>query len=121
MQQMENITQEIPVLTVPESETDSHWKFIPNVAQYKGADWSNCVGIAHRLTVEQAKVLADSNPEITFFFYVKGYSMVLENTEVSPAIARIFHHGDAVFFSGNPNQAIWWGSAVDLADGYVKQ
>ena len=30
---------------------------------------------------------------------------------------RVFHHGDAVFFSGTP----YWGKAGGYADGYVRK
>ena len=77
-------------------------------------DCGNVVSIAKNISVEDAKQIADDNPEITFFSYTKGYQMVLEKQDGS---YRIFHHGDTVFFSGEPR----WGSAPDLADVYVKQ
>lgn len=39
--------------------------------------------------------------------------LVLNSPEGEP---RIFHHGDAVFFKGEP----WWGEANGLVDGYVR-
>lgn len=110
------IANDIPDIIHNEDETKSNYQLIKDVAQYKLADWSNVIGRARNVTIEQAKKIADADPNITFFFYLKGFQMVLENTTVNPAFARVFHHGDAVFFSGTP----WWGSAPGLADGYVK-
>lgn len=93
---------------------DPNYELISDVAQYKQGDWSQVIGRASNVTVEQAKNIADANPAITYFFYVKGYSMVLETTSNE---ARFFSYGDAVFFSGTP----WWGTAPGLADGYVKK
>lgn len=107
----ENITQEIPEIIAPAIEG---FQKVPNVAQYKEADWSQVVGIARNISVREAQMIANSNPDITFFFYTKGGQMVLEKQDGS---YRVFRHGDAVFFSGKP----WWGSAPGLADGYVKE
>lgn len=107
---LKDITDEIPEVTVE----NSGFQKIPNVAQYKEADWSHAVGIARNVTLHEAFEIANSNPEITFFFYTKGFQMVLEKTDGS---YRVFRHGDTVFFSGEP----WWGSAPGLADGYIKQ
>lgn len=108
---------EMPTITFNEEIIDSNYEFKKNVAQYKMADWSQLIGRVKNVTVEQAKKIADANPEITFFFYVKGGRMILENNDANPPYARVFHHGDAVFFSGTP----WWGSAPGLADGYIKK
>lgn len=118
---IEDITNEIPEIESESQSMDSFWDFLPDAAQYKAADWSTCIGIAHNVTSFQAKEIANNNPEITFFFYVKGLCMVLENTNVNPNYVRIFHHGDAVFFTGNPDEVAVWGTASGLADGYVKQ
>jgi len=83
---------------------------VADVAQYGEADWNNVLGISHNISLETAKKIADENPAITYFFYMKGWRMVL------PSKGR-FLQGDAVFFSGTP----WWGSAEGFADGYVKQ
>lgn len=87
---------------------------IPDVAQYKWADWSNLVKIEKGITLEQAKAIAGSDSNINFFFYTKGGQMVLESQDWSSF--KIFQHGDVAFFSGEP----WWGSAPGLADGYIK-
>lgn len=104
-----DITDEIPVIN-----NIGGYEKIEDVAQYGHADWSNVIGIAKGITVEEAKKIADESPEITFFFYTKGYQMVLESEDGS---YRVFKHGDTVFFSGEP----WWGSAPGLADGYIKK
>ena len=106
----QDITHEIPSIQV----SANGFKKIPDVAQYKEADWSNALGIARSISLSDAFKIAADNPEITFFFYTKGYQMVLEKTD---GTYRVFRHGDAVFFSGEP----WWGTAPGLADGYVKE
>lgn len=90
------------------------FKMVPDVAQYKGADWSQAVGISYGITEDEAMQIAKSNPKITYFFRTKGFQMILE-TESGDY--RRFRHGDTVFFTGTP----WFGSAPGLADGYVKQ
>lgn len=105
-----DLSATIPALEAPMA---GDFQLIPNVAQFKGADWSNVVGISRAISRAEACAVAESNPDITYFFYVKGLQMVLETEEGD---YRVFQHGDAVFFSGTP----WWGSADDLADGYVK-
>ncbi len=105
-----DISQEIPLIgRAPITEFNR----IPDVAQYGEADWSQAVGIARGITVNEAMHIANENPEITYFFYTKGCQMVLGTGD---GHWRIFRHGDAVFFTGEP----WWGSANDLADGYVR-
>ena len=108
----EDITYQIPEIT-GESLAYGYEK-IENVAQYGRADWNNVVGIAKGISLKEAKNIADENPAISFFFYTKGYRMVLVKEDGS---YRVFNHGDTVFFSGQP----WWGSATDLADGYLKK
>lgn len=105
-----DLTRSIPTIDV---QVQGYQK-ISDVAQYKNGDWSQVIGIARDITLTQAKEIADSNSEITFFFYTKGYQMVLETVEGD---YRVFHHGDTVFFAGEPH----WGTAPYLADGYVRQ
>ena len=105
-----DITDEIPEIINP---AFIGFQKIEDVAQYKEADWSQVVGVAREVSVKEAVKIAKNDPRITYFFYTKGYQMVLEKQDGD---YRIFHHGDAVFFSGTP----WWGSATGLADGYVK-
>lgn len=88
---------------------------VPDVAQYRGADWKNEVGRARGLTLDQAKALAAANPKITYFFITKGAQLVLEGSSTFTA-KGVFHTGDVVFFSGSP----WYGSAPGLADAYEK-
>lgn len=96
-----------------------HWKKIPNVAQYKGADWANEIRREYGISVEKAKKIGASNSDITYFFHVKGEAMYLEGAPGPEGWAEkgIFHRGDAVFFSGKP----WYGSAPGLADSYERQ
>lgn len=105
---VKDITSEIPDIGLP-----SGFQKIPNAAQYKEADWSGAIGIAHEISLNEAYKIAAENPDINFFFYMKGGQMVLEKTD---GTYRMFRHGDAVFFTGEP----WWGSAPGLSDGYIK-
>jgi hypothetical protein len=105
-----NVIEDIPVI----EKIDPNFECIPNVAQYKQGDWSQVVGRTNNISLWEAKRIAKSDPKITYFFYVKGYTMVLETNDRD---ARVFHHGDAVFFAGTPH----WGTAPGLADGYVKK
>jgi hypothetical protein len=110
------ISSKIPEITFNPDTVNSDINFvqIPDVAQYKNADWSQVVGIARGVSVEEAMQIAKSNPEITYFFRTKGFQMILERTDGN--YGR-FRHGDTVFFKGAPH----WGTAPYLADGYVKQ
>lgn len=109
-----DITSEIPDITDTINISENpNFKKNPNVAQYKEADWSQVVGIAHDLNLDQAFKIAEEKQEITYFFYMKGSQMVLEKTD---GTYRVFRHGDAVFFGGEP----WWGSAPGYSDGYIK-
>jgi hypothetical protein len=101
----------IPEIRVAE---DVNFQKIDNVAQYGLGDWSCAIGIARGISRSEAIRIANANPEITFFFYTKGLQMVLGTPDGN---WRVFRHGDTVFFKGEP----WWGSATDLADGYVKK
>jgi hypothetical protein len=105
-----DITSELPEIDV----VNHGFKKLPDVAQYKNADWSEVIGVAKNISLNQAYKIAEANPEITYFFYTKGVQMVLE-TEAGDY--RVFRHGDTVFFKGTP----WWGSAPSLADGYERQ
>lgn len=107
----------------------------PNMAQYKGSDYSNVVHVARGITLAKAFDIAEANPEIAYFFYVKGGSMALELPadvgvgadpfqllsyvgEKGIGYCRLFEHGDAVFFR---KEGMWLGSAPGLADVYIKQ
>src|SRR5271155_2846451 len=63
-------TSEIPEVIIPEFAS---LKKIENVAQYKFGDWSGVLGIARGISRTEAMWIACQNPEITFFFYTKGY------------------------------------------------
>lgn len=91
------------------TRTSANFTKLIDITQCGAADWSGLVGIAKNITRSEAIQIAEDNPEITFFFYTKGYQMVLGS--------RVFHHGDAVFFKGEP----CWGSAGGLSDGYEKK
>lgn len=108
--QAADLCANIPVLNV----VAKGFMKVPNVAQYKDADWSQVIGIAKDISLKEAVDIANGNEEITYFFYMKGNRMVLETIDGN---YRVFRKGDAVFFAGEP----WWGSAPGFADGYVKQ
>lgn len=107
----EDLSEMIPNIL----EHESHQGFckIPNVAQYGNGDWSGVLGIARGISLKEAFKIAKEHSEITFFFYMKGYQMVLPTPDGN---WRTFRKGDAVFFTGEPE----WDSAVGFADGYVK-
>jgi hypothetical protein len=89
-------------------ETNPAWVKKPNVAQYGGADWKNEVKRASGISVEDAKIIAEKDPQITFFFYMRqGMSLSGKG---------YFRPGEAVFFSGKP----WYGRAHQ-ADAYEKK
>lgn len=102
-----------PAMPIIETAIPYGFNKVPDVAQYKNADWDNLIGVAKGVSINQAYTIANENPDISFFFYTKGGQMVLETTNGD---YRVFNNGDAVFFSGSP----WWGSAPGLADGYTK-
>ncbi len=114
-----------------------------DVAQYKGSDYANVVHVARRISLEKAFEIAESNPEIDYFVYMKGGQMVLEIpsgvafdyandpfglVEHVPFVydsgnrgrgyCRVFRHGDTVFFK---KEGMWLGSAPGLADAYFKE
>ena len=84
------------------------WKETCNVAQYKGADWSNFIKTVPNCTPEKAKLIALKDPSISFFFFCRE-TIILEERGT-------FNPGDAVFFSGTP----WYGSAPQC-DSYQKE
>lgn len=115
----------------------------PDLGQYKGSDYSNVVRVARGITVDKAMEIASQDPNIDYFMYVKGYSMVLEippevqfdpsndpfglvsninfiydSGEHSHGNCRTFRHGDVVFFK---SEGMWLGTAPGLADIYVKR
>ena len=128
------------------SEQPSNWQGFSlkrDVAQYKGSDYANVVQVARNISLEQAFEIAESNPEIDYFVYTKGYQMVLEvpsdvsfdprkdpfglaskvcfqydSGELGNGYCRIFQRGDTVFFK---KEGVWLGSAPGLADAYFKE
>lgn len=119
------------------------FRLVPDVAQYGGSDYSNVVQVARSISLEQAFEIAESNPEIDYFVYMKGYQMVLpvsSDVEFNPGndpfglasnvnfrydsgqcgqgYCRIFKHGDTVFFK---KDGVWLGSAPGYADAYFKE
>ena len=106
-----DLTDELRLL----NDTRSHRGFdqISNVAQHKDASWDNVIGLARSISISEAAKIAEKNPEITYFFYVKGHLLVLENSQGQ---FRWFQNGDAVFFTGSPE----WGPTPGLADSYVR-
>ena len=90
------------------------YQLIEDVAQYGHGDWSKVVDTVRGISLDKAFKIADSNPDIDYFFHTKGGQMVLGGAPDGGF--RWFNYGDTVFFSGEP----WWGSAKDLADGYIK-
>lgn len=120
----------------------AEFRCVPDLAQYKGSDYANAVRIERGITVDEAKRIAAEDPEIDYFVYVKGWSMVLEfspeqeySEEKDPlhlvstvayrfddgrpgyGYVRYFQHGDVVFFK---NEGRWLGTAPGLADVYEK-
>ena len=114
-----------------------------NLAQYGGSDYSNAVRVERGISLKRAFEVAQSNPEIAYFVYVKGECMVLPIAEGKPfhleqdplglvteqsyrfddgrpghGLCRIFRHGDVVFFKA---EGRWLGSAPGLADVYTKE
>lgn len=96
---------------------DWTWNEVKDVAQYKGADWSNEVDRLSGQTLATAQQHAIANPAITFFFLMER-NMFLEGKSGAGGWTEkgSFRPGDAVFFSGNP----WYGSAVGFANAYEK-
>ena len=112
------------------------FKRVPGMAQYKGSDYANAVRVERGITVAEAKKIAAADPFIDYFVILIGGQMVLEfppELEYDPAKdplqlvdlsgrsghdhARVFQHGDTVFFR---NEGKWLGTAPGLADVYEK-
>ena len=87
------ITNQIPEI---DPFTDEGYTKIPDVAMYKNADWSKVIGMSRNIPLAEAFKIANKDPEIKFFFYVKDARMVLEIKEGN---YRAFNYHDAVFFS----------------------
>ncbi|WP_203258744.1 hypothetical protein [Hyunsoonleella ulvae] len=83
------------------------WKTVSDVAQYGGASWDNHIETITGTSVEAAKVHAEANPNITFFFFCRQPMYLSADKD--------FSANTAVFFSGTP----WYGSAPQC-DSYEK-
>jgi hypothetical protein len=120
-----------------------HFTKTADTAQYKGSDYSNAVRVARGISLDQAFLIAENDPEVDYFMYLKGGCMVLEipsdvsydvmkdplglvshqsyvrdsDGSVATGGCRVFHHGDAIFFK---KEGKWLGSAPGLADIYFK-
>ncbi len=114
-----------------------------DVCQYGEANWGHAVRVERGISLQQAFDIANSDPNIHYFCYVKGGQMVLNaspyfdpnNPADNPlnlvqrgngAYIRVFRHGDVVFFSGDEGLTgaecfEWLGTAPGLADTYYKQ
>ena len=120
----------------------SHFVVEKDVAQSKGSDYGNVVHVERGIPLKKAFEIAESNPDVDYFVYVKGYQMVLEvpsDAEFDPSndpfglisdidfvydsgefgkgYCRVFKRGDVVFFNKNGMQL---GTAPGLADAYFK-
>ena len=78
----------------------------PNVAMYKGADWSGMLRVGNFATADDALQNANATGGQTFFFYCRG------PLDLGPG--KQFRAGDAVYFAGIPQ----WGSAPQC-DAYA--
>ena len=67
MNRIEDITYQRLKIETKVQQEDAYWKFPPDVAQYRAADWSTCVRVVHDVTPKEAKEIAENDPEITFF------------------------------------------------------
>jgi hypothetical protein len=85
----------------------NNWTKRENLAQFKEADWSNFKIAIPNTTIEAAKQYADSNPNITFFFYCRNGINLEPHGD--------FYAGTAVFFGGKP----WYG-VTEWCDAYDK-
>ena len=123
-------------------ELQEGFTLLANAAQYGGSDYANAVRVERGISLEQAFEIAKNDPAIDYFFYTKGYMMVLnfpQDVSYDPAqdplclvtqgyylgddgrpgagYMRLFQLGDVVFFK---NEGKRLGSAPGLADVYVK-
>ncbi|MBS0605037.1 MAG: hypothetical protein JSS60_08415 [Verrucomicrobia bacterium] len=78
------------------------------------SNWGNAIGIARNVSLFEAKSIADSSPDISFFFYVKEERAIIHTINNS---CYVFQAGDAVFFTGEP----WWNRSLKCSDVYIKQ
>lgn len=137
-----------PVSAIHASVNDENYSHqftkTADTAQYKGSDYSGVVRIARGISLSEAFSIAESDPQVDYFVYVKGLGMVLEipadvqfdsmndrfalvshqnyvkdsDGQVAKGLCRIFNYGDVIFFK---NDGKWLGSAPGLADTYSKK
>jgi hypothetical protein len=106
-------------LDIPRIESLDNWTRVSDVVQNASCGWDNSIGITRGISLEEAKEIADNDPAITFFFYVK----VPLNIAACPkaGLCECFHEsllpGDTVFFTGEPD----WLELQGAADGYIKK
>src|ERR1700692_4918607 len=77
----------------PPIEKNSAFEKVPHVAQYGNGDWSQAIGVARGISLDEAFKIAANNCKIRYFFYTNGNQMVLGDVNKD---YRVFHHGDAV-------------------------
>jgi hypothetical protein len=120
-----------------------HFTKFADLAQYNGSDYSNAVRVARGISLDEAFRIAENDPEVDYFVYLKGDCMVLEipgdvsydvmkdplglvshqsyikdsDGSMETGSCRVFHHGDVVFFK---KEGQWLGSAPGFADTYIK-
>lgn len=110
------LIDDIPVIGISMNEEDPKWECKKDAAAlYAFGDQSQMIGMISHVTVEEAKKIADSDPNITCFFYVIT-RVLLANADEHPLTYQSFNPHDAVFFSGQPK----WAYAPNLATGYIK-
>lgn len=118
------------------------WVWQEDTAQYKGSDFAGVVQVERGISLEEAFYIAENNPEIDYFVYTKGWSMVLEvppevtydaaldtyglasfidfvydSGEFGRGYSRVFNYGDVVFFQKDGQ---WLAPAPGLADTWHK-
>lgn len=141
---MINATNIRPAFNSLKEEIKDSFTVKPNMAQYKGSDYSNAVRVERGISLREAVKIAKSDPTIDYFCFTKGSCMVLETSdkqgieekdpldllsyswiqmdltgEVKKRFSRIFHHGDTVFFTDIENRNCLC-KAPGLSDAYIK-
>ncbi len=79
--------QVLPIREVSANTTDisSHFTKHGGVAPFRSSGWGNGFKVAHNLTLEEAMEMADSDPQIKYFFYTNAKHLVLE---ISPSALK---------------------------------
>jgi hypothetical protein len=106
---------------------------IENAVQHPYSNYSNAVRVERGISLEKAMQIAQNDPEIDYFVYIKGGTTVLElpddfayDARKDPfhlishdrwGYMRIFKHGDVVFFKNDGRRL---ENAPGLADVYEK-